>query len=793
MKITEHWLREWVDPPLAIQQLAEQLTMAGLEVEAMDKCISDFSGVVVASIESLRAHPDSEKLHVCVVVDGGGGNITVVSAAGNLKAGMHVPFAGPGAQLAGGKKITAVKIKGVVSSGMLCSAQDLGLVEAAEGVVDLPQDTRPGSDLASLMATDDSIIDIAITPNRGDCLSIAGIARELAVLTNCKLRAPAIPAIPAVSTAQRSVHLDAPGACPHYVGRIIQDVDAARPAPLWLTSRLQRCGIRSINAVVDITNYVMLELGQPMHAFTDEYLEGAIHVRHATTGESLLLLDGKECPLDENVLVIADDRKILALAGVMGGMHSAVTTQSRTIFLESAYFTPQSIIGQARRYGLTTDSAYRFERGVDFTLQRTAIERTTRLICDICGGKPGPISEESAPACLPVTRQIRLYDMDIRRLLGLALEADEVTRILRALGMQVVDGAEQWLVVPPSYRSDISIAADLCEEIARIHGYGSIPEHAPQISMQFHAVDDLSSRVEKISAVLVNRGYQEAITYSFVDHKLQKLITPDVTCLELANPISGDLSVMRTSLWPGLLQALQYNVKRQQDRVRLFETGLVFFKEDGDIQQIPMVGGVIYGNTFEKQWDKEYTACDYFDVKADVEAILQSGGIDTQDIHFKFTQHPALHPGLSAEIFFENQTIGLVGALHPTLQLSFELPMQTYLFELHIDRSSCKITARYKQLSKFPVVKRDLAVVVSATIPVDCVVRCIREAVPNDLINLELFDVYQGEGIDLGKKSLALGLTFQRSSITLTDEMVESSMGKILSKLHKELGGTLRE
>lgn len=792
MKITEHWLREWVDPPLDIRQLAEQLTMAGLEVEAVEKCVPDFSGVVAARIKSVTAHPESEKLHVCVI-DDGGGKITVVSAAGNLKNGMHVPFARAGAQLHGGKKITTAIIKGVASAGMLCSAHDLGLADAAECVLELPQDVRPGSDVATLLPTDDSILDIAITPNRGDCLSIAGIARELAVLNHCQIRSPEIPVMPAVSKAHRYVRLDAPEACSHYVGRRIEVVDASRPAPLWLTTRLQRCGVRSINTIVDITNYVMLELGQPMHAFADNYLQGAIHVRRAMDGETLVLLDGKECVLDNNVLVIADERQVLAMAGVMGGVHSAVTTESRAIFLESAWFTPQAIMGQARRFGLHTDSAYRFERGVDFTIQRKAIERATRLICDICGGKPGPIVEESASAYLPVTRQIRLHDMDIKRLLGLTIKPDEVTRILRALGMQVVDGTRGWVVVPPPYRSDISITADLCEEIARVHGYDRIPEHAPQVSMQFHTVENLSTQVERISTVLVNRGYQEAITYSFVDNKLQELINPEAAGLKLANPISADLSVMRTSLWPGLLQALQYNIKRQQERIRLFEAGLVFSSLEGDILQSPMLGGIIYGNPYEKQWDKKDVACDYFDIKGDVEAILRAVGIDPEDVHFRTTRHPALHPGLSAEIFLADQTIGLVGALHPALQLTLDIPRQVYLFELQVNSISRQITARYKNISKYPAVKRDLAVVVSIHIPVEKIVHCIKDTVPDMLINLELFDVYQGEGIDLGKKSLALGLTFQRSSSTLTDEEVEVGLGKILSRLQSELGGTLRE
>lgn len=794
MKISENWLREWVNPPADIRQIADQLTLAGLEVEGIDSIVTDFSGVVVAKVKSVARHPDVDKLHVCQVDAGGGNLLNIVCGADNVRNGMTVALARVGAIFPGGKSIMATEIKGIPSKGMLCSAQELGLglAEEAEGIMELPADTALGTDLSQLISND-NIIDISLTPNRGDCLSVAGIARELAVLNQCSVNVPAIVDIKPDHDKQRPVKLNAAEACPHYVGRIIENVDVTCPVPLWMSSRLQASGIRSINAVVDVTNYVMLELGQPMHAFDDAKLQGGIQVRYATPGEKLVLLDSQEYELTEAVLVIADDRQVLAMAGVMGGLESAVTTMTKTVFLESAFFNPLVVSGQARRYGLHTDSSQRFERGVDYTLQAKAIARASQLIVEICGGTVGTVIEETAVEYLPLRGLISLRSAEIRRVLGIDVDLAIVTGILQSQGMRVTCNNSELKVMPPPCRFDINIEVDLIEEIARIQGYDAIPEQALLASSRFHTDQPEYTHLQKLRRLLVHRGYQEAITYSFVDKRLQQLITPVTDSIELANPIAADMSVMRASTWPGLIQALLYNVNRQQLRVRLFETGLVFQKTGGEISQIPVIGGIIYGNIYNKQWDNKDTSCDYFDIKGDVEEILRISGMLQEGTEFRPLNHPALHPGQSAGIFFENQYIGLVGALHPALQLSLELVQTTYVFELHVQSISKQITAKYQKLSKFPAVKRDLAIVVGAEITLDQVIKSIKNAAIGTLINLELFDVYQGEGIDLGKKSLAMGLTFQGSSSTLTDEEVVASMGVVLSRLKNELGGTLRE
>ncbi|MBI4005576.1 MAG: phenylalanine--tRNA ligase subunit beta [Gammaproteobacteria bacterium] len=792
MKFSEQWIREWVNPPIDTNQLAEQLTMAGLEVETVEKVSAGFSGVVVAHVESVMPHPNADGLKVCQVRCGGSDTLTVVCGADNVRVGMRVPLARVGAKLPGKKSITAMEIKGVKSDGILCSAVELGLVDGGSGLLELQENYTLGQDVNELFTSDDTVIELSLTPNRGDCLSIAGVAREVSVLNNCSLNVPYIEPVAAINDKDRKVKLDAPQACPHYVGRVIEDVDNTRPLPLWLTERLSRSGLHSINTVVDITNYVMLELGQPLHAFNNDKLKGSIHVRFVRQGEKLVLLDNKEYTLYENTLVIADDKQVLAMAGIMGGLDSAVNQNNRAVFLESAYFNPQNIIGYARRYGLNTDSAQRFERGVDYALQRRAVERATRLILDICGGSAGPVIEASANDQLPAPGPIILHAREIKRILGISIEPAEVTRILKCLGMELEKGGDNWQVRPPSYRFDIAIETDLIEEIARIFGYNAIPVQCLQASLRFHDSHGIQGQLQRVREVLVQHGYQEVITYSFVDKKLQGLITPDVKPLVLTNPISAELSVMRTSLWPGLLQTLQYNLKRQQQRGRLFEIGLIYML-DKNIRQLPMIGGLIYGNIYDKQWDNDDILCDFFDIKGDLEGILSICGCNLQDIEYRSTTHPALHPGQSAEIILADQYIGYTGALHPAIQMNLEIPQQVYMFELQVNGISTKITPKYRKLSKFPTVRRDLAIVVKENIPVADIMRCIRKLSPEVLINLELFDVYQGEGIDLGKKSLALGLTFQKSSSTLIDKEVEAIMGKILNRLRKEFDAILRE
>jgi phenylalanyl-tRNA synthetase beta chain len=793
MKISIQWLREWVDPSVDNQILADQLTMAGHEVESIIPVAADFSGVISAEVQNIKVHPDSSSLKHCKVNAGDDGVLDIICGANNVRKGMRVALAKVGARLANNVIIEETNIRGMSSCGMLCSVVELGLAEEAEGLLELPDNLPVGQDLREFISAIDEIFDISLTPNRGDCFSVNGIAREIAVLNKCTLEIPKIKAVNATISSERKVRLDAAQACPHYVGRKIQGIDVNRAVPLWLVERLHRSGLRTINPVVDITNYVMLELGQPMHAFDDDILHGCIHVRYAKHDEHLLLLDGQKISLNETDLVIADDRQVLAMAGVMGGITSAVSGKSGTIFLESAYFDPWAVSDQARRYGLHTDSSHRFERGVDYMLQRTAIERATQLILESCGGDAGPVIEESSAKYMPARKEIVLQHTEITRLLGVEVSNEDVNGILLSLGMQVKQGKQGWSVTPPSYRFDIEIKADLVEEIARIYGYDHIPEQRPQAEMLFHERHSLHDAMRKACTVLVDRGYQEAITYSFVDKSLQDLLNPDVDGLQLSNPIAADMSVLRTSLWPGLIRALQFNINRQQQRVRLFETGLIFKQESREILQTPAIGGLIYGNIFNNQWDSKDIKSDYFDIKGDVEEILSRNRIPVTEAIFRKTSHRALHPGQSAEIIFENQIVGFLGALHPAVQQLLGLVHSIYIFELYFECISQRKTAKFRKLSKFPVVKRDLAVVVDENITADQVLNCIRQIAPDSLINLQLFDVYRGEGIDLGKKSLALDLTFQRSSSTLTDEEVDTTLGEILSRLNSKLGGALRE
>ena len=793
MKISEKWLREWVDPEITTDQLADQLTMAGLEVEFIVRVKADFSGVVVAEIISVEPHPESGNLKLCRVNTGDKTTNNVVTGADNVREGMRVALARTGARLPNNNVIEKIDIRNISSCGMLCSAVELGLADEADGLLELPDNLFPGKDLCEFISARDAVFEISLTPNRGDCLSVHGIAREVAVLNRCDLNGPEIPAVKATISSERKIRLDAAHACPHYVGRKIEGININRVIPLWMVERLYRAGLRTINPVVDITNYVMLELGQPMHAFDDNILRGGIHIRYARENEYLLLLDNQQVKLSGADLVIADDRQALAMAGIMGGADSAVNDKTRKIFLESACFDPRTISDQSRRYNLHTDSSHRFERGVDYTLQRIAIERATQLILEICGGEAGPVIEKSVRKHIPVRNRVELYQSEIRRLLGIELSDAEITRILQALGMQVKQKKNKWSVLPPAFRYDIEIEADLIEEIARIHGYDSIPEQHPMGDMVFHANHFQHNLVQKICTVLINRGYQEAITYSFVDKTLQDMVNPGSTDVELSNPIAADMSSMRTSLWPGLIRSLQFNINRQQQHVRLFETGLIFNVEEGKILQKPAIGGLIYGKLLNKQWDSNDTYSDYYDIKRDVEEILARNRIAVAELIFRKSRHAALHPGRSSEIRYKNQLIGYIGALHPVIQRALELANEIYVFELYVERISIQKATKFQKISKFPAVKRDLAIVVDENVAFDQVLNCIRETAPDSLVNLQLFDVYRGEGIDLGKKSLAFDLTFQGSSSTLTDEEVDITMGKILSRLKSELGGVLRE
>jgi phenylalanyl-tRNA synthetase beta chain len=789
MKLSEQWLREWVSPPLTTDELADQLTMAGFEVEGIESCAGKFKSIVVGRIEQVEAHPDADKLSICQV-DTGAGIKSIVCGASNVAAGKCFPLALPGAILPDGQKIEETVLKGIASAGMLCSGAELGLSSDDEQLIELHGDAEPGADLAEYLRLDDHVIELSLTPNRGDCLSLAGIAREVGVLNNLPVQNVEAQK-PEVSHKQsRSVVLEADSACPRYAGRILSNIDITSRAPDWIVERLRRADIRSINVVVDLTNYVMLELGQPMHAFDNDKLSGDIVVRYAKNSEELTLLDGQQCSVQEQTLLITDDSGAIALAGIMGGLDTAVSDETQNLFLESAYFDPELIAGRARSYGLHTDASHRYERGVDFQLQEPALERLTELLIEYCGGSAGPLISVSEPKHFPPRPPVELSLDSLSRVLGIDIEAKRVKQMLEQLdlGIEEVEGGFQ--VNVPSFRFDISIEADLIEEVARIYGYNNMPSEPPRASLSMNDGNSDSSLIE-LQQCLLNRGYHEVITYSFLDKQLQEKVLGEVAAISLLNPISSDLGVMRRSLLPGLLGALAYNLNRQQDRIRLFECGRIF-EGKGVTEQELMLSGVISGNIYEKQWDNPYISSNIYDLKSDLQALVQTG-IGKVQLDYRSNQHPALHPGQSAEIFIENQSIGLIGALHPALIKELDLNQHVFVFELKLSEINVKKPLKFTKISKFPTVKRDISLLVDRLIPVQDIINLIKSEASELLTNLELFDLYQGEGIDIEKKSLALGLTFQTSSSTLTEEEIETVMDRILIALKSEFGATLRK
>lgn len=792
MKFSEQWLREWVNPAIDTEALGHQLTMAGLEVDAIEPVAPEFSNVVVGEVLSVEPHPDADRLRVCKV-NVGDEKLSIVCGAANVAEGLKVPAALVGAVLPSGLKIKKSKLRGVESLGMLCSDVELGIAESADGLMILPAEAQPGTSIRDYLKLDDVTIEIGLTPNRGDCLSIQGIAREAGVANQALVEAPQMDAVASTLSDAFPIELEAPVACPRYLGRIIKGVNAKAETPIWMQEQLRRCGVRSISPIVDVTNFVMLELGQPMHAFDFGKLSGGIKVRFAQSGEKLVLLDGQEVELTDDTLVIADHEKAVAMAGIMGGDATAVGDDTADIFLESAFFDPDSIIGRARQYGLHTDSSHRFERGVDFNLPQRAIERATQLLLEIVGGEVAPLNESCSEEHLPVREPITLRMDRIERMLGVSLASNEVTELLQRLGMRVTEQPGQWIVVPPSFRFDIAIESDLIEEVGRIYGYDNLPTHTPKVPMNVALASELTVSQDRVDSVLVDRGYQEAITYSFVGSELQSLITPDIEGIELANPISADMSVMRTSLWPGLLQAVSYNQKRQQSGVRLYEKGVKFLKNGSEITEEKVIAGVVSGNFAAEQWALQNRKVDFYDVKSDVEALL---GLVSSTLNHKFEveQHAALHPGQSAAIKnAAGEPIGWIGKLHPTIEKSAGVNGPVYLFELSASALDKSSKPEFTELSKYPSVRRDLAVVIGADVPAGLVKQAITDVSKQYLSNLQLFDVYCGEGVESGRKSLALGLTFQDTSRTLTDGEVDNLITGVLEKLKQDFNATLRE
>ncbi|MHA6787878.1 phenylalanine--tRNA ligase subunit beta [Pseudomonas bijieensis] len=792
MKFSEQWLRGWVSPQVSRDELVARLSMAGLEVDSVTPAAGEFSGVVVGEVLGTEQHPDADKLRVCQVSNGAE-TFQVVCGAPNVRPGLKIPFAMIGAELPGDFKIKKAKLRGVESNGMLCSQAELQIGEGNDGLMELPADAPVGQDIREYLGLDDASIEVDLTPNRGDCLSLAGLAREVGALYAAPVTRPVVASVPAVHDEVRSVEVLAPAACPRYLGRVIRNVDLSKSTPLWMVERLRRADVRSIDAAVDITNYVMLELGQPLHAFDLAEINGGIRVRMAEEGEKLVLLDGQEVTLRSDTLVIADHVRALAIAGVMGGEHSGVSATTRDVFLESAFFDQIAVAGKARSYGLHTDASHRYERGVDWQLAREAMERATGLLLEITGGEAGPIIETVSEQHLPKIAPVTLRAQRITQMLGMEMAPAEVERLLSALGLNIsADGAGQWRVEVPSHRFDISLEVDLIEELARLYGYNRLPVRYPQARLAPQAKTEARSNLPELRRLLVARGYQEAITYSFIDPRQFELFSPGVEPLLLANPISNDMAAMRSSLWPGLVKSLQHNLNRQQDRVRLFESGLRFVGQLEGLKQEPMLAGVVCGSRLPEGWAQGRDVVDFFDVKADVEAVLGfAGALDA----FTFVpgKHPALHPGQTARIERDGREVGYVGAIHPELSKTLGLDRPVFVFELVLAEVAQGKMPKFQELSRFPEVRRDLALLADRDVASSAVLDVIRENAGEWLTDLRLFDVYQGKGIDPHRKSLAVGLTWQHPSRTLNDDEVNTATQNILTSLENRLNATLRK
>ena len=792
MKFSEQWLRGWVNPQVSRDELVARLSMAGLEVDSVTPAAGVFSGVVVGEVLSTEQHPDADKLRICQVSNGAE-TFQVVCGAPNVRPGLKIPFAMLGAELPGDFKIKKAKLRGVESNGMLCSQAELQVGEGNDGLMELPADAPVGEDIRAYLQLEDASIEVDLTPNRGDCLSLAGLAREVGALYAAQVTRPVVAPVAALHDEILPVDVLAPPACPRYLGRIIRNVDLSRPTPLWMVERLRRADVRSIDAAVDITNYVMLELGQPLHAFDLAQIHGGIRVRMAEEGEKLVLLDGQEITLRSDTLVIADHQRALAIAGVMGGEHSGVTSTTRNIFLESAFFDQIVVAGKARSYGLHTDASHRYERGVDWKLAREAMERATGLLLDIAGGEAGPIIETVNEQYLPSIAPITLRAARISQMLGMEMEPAEVERLLRALGLTVTaETAGQWRVEVPSHRFDISLEVDLIEELARLYGYNRLPVRYPQARLAPQAKAEARSDLPELRRLLVARGYQEAITYSFIDPKQFELFSPGVEPLLLANPISNDMAAMRASLWPGLIKSLQHNLNRQQDRVRLFESGLRFVGQLEGLKQEPMLAGVVCGSRLPEGWAQGRDTVDFFDVKADVEAVLGFAGA-LNAFTFVPGKHPALHPGQTARIERDGREVGYVGAVHPELSKKLGLDRPVFVFEMVLAEVALGKMPKFQELSRFPEVRRDLALIADCNVAASDVLKVIRENAGEWLTDLRLFDVYQGKGIDPNRKSLAVGLTWQHPSRTLNDDEVNTTTQNILTSLEQRLNATLRK
>jgi phenylalanyl-tRNA synthetase beta chain len=790
MRVNVEWLRDWVDVDMDSARLGERLTTAGLEVDAILEAGPRLADLVVARIADVRRHPRADRLSVCEV-DDGSHRYTVVCGAPNVAAGAMSVLAPVGSTLPSGVEVGPSEIRGVVSEGMLCSEAELGLGEDSSGLLILDDDAPVGAGLGAYLNMDDAVLDIDLTPNRGDCFSILGIAREIGALSKQPLKRQPVPSVSPTVDEQVNVALLAGESCPRFAGRVIRNVSVDARSPLWMRERLRRVGLRSIHPVVDVTNYVMLEIGQPLHAYDLAKLRGDIVARYATEGEKLVLLDGREVALEKDMLVIGDASGAIGLAGIMGGQSTAVDSSTVDIFLESAYFAPAAIAGRARRLGMQTDASQRFERGVDPRQQARAIERATSLLLEIAGGQAGPLSVSELRELVPVREEILLRRERLQSLLGITVHPSEIEEIFRSLEMRVRREGEAWKVTPPSFRFDLDLEEDLIEEVGRMVGYDRIPAVTGSVEGHLGFATEQRVREESIADRLAARGYAEVITYSFVDEQLERALNPDGFPLKLANPISRDMGVMRSSLWPGLLRTAELNVSRQRERLRLFEIGSQFSMHGDEIAEVPAVAGLGMGPLWPEQWDGAPRDVDYFDVKGDLESLLDLTG-RADEITFEADTHPALRPGQTARLRLGSASVGWLGAIHPELQRRFEFNHRAILFSLQIEPVFAASLPAFREYSRFPIIRRDVAVVIDEQITADELLRHVREAAGGLLQNVVLFDIYRGGSIDTGRKSVALGLILQDTSRTLTDVDADQTVHSVTGHLERELGARIR-
>jgi phenylalanyl-tRNA synthetase beta chain len=790
MLFSVNWLKKWVDVDLPVEEFAGKLTASGLEVDTVDPVAAPFSDVVVAEIISCEAHPDADKLRVCRIDFGAAEPAQVVCGAPNARAGIKVPLAKVGATIGEDFKIRKAKLRGVESFGMACSAKELGLSDDHSGLMELPGDAPPGMDLRDFLELDDHAIEVELTPNRADCLSIRGMAQDVAASCRAQLTAPSINPVPAVVADTIEVSLEAAEDCPRYVGRIIRDIDPTAATPLWMVEALRRSGIRSISATVDATNYVLMELGQPMHAFDLDRLQGSISVRRGRDGETMVLLDGKEVELDDSLLAICDEAGPVALAGIMGGLDSGVTESTRNILLESAYFKPATISGKARDLGLHTDASHRFERGVDPQGQVKAIERITALLLDITGGEAGPMIHAVSEDHVPAQNKVRLRHDRLNRVLGTELAEEKVSRILDDLRMQPEFDQGAWTVTVPSDRFDIEIEEDLIEEVARIFGYDNIPAALPAGELDPAIRSEGQVSIQIIQQALCAAGYFEAINYSFTSRNLLAMFSMEEHVLPLANALTTDLEVMRTALLPGLMQTLSSNLRRQQDRLRFFEIGTVFDQEETLTESLH-IGGVACGSHLPEQWGTAARPTDFYDLKGDLESMLSLRG-GTGEIEFRYMQLPWLHPGQSAMVSIEGVDIGWAGSVHPSILKQFEIKGSVLAFEFDFNILSKREIPYTKEISRFPSIRRDLALLVPEKVSFAEIRRNVIDLSGDLLTNLVLFDLYSGQNVEKGYKSLAIGLILQNVSCTLTDEVVDSLVQNVVRGLEERLDAQLR-